>query len=155
MENILTIKERILYLAKCLGFTYEDFCKKIDMTYANFKGSAKLRPINSNTIAKILTIEPNLNLNWLITGEGDMLLKDQTGGKPPPATRADDECKQEVEFYKRLLEKKEAELKQAYIDMGKLQANCKVKKESPYSDRTESFSKLTNKGEKTNEKSQS
>ncbi|MGC9332117.1 MAG: hypothetical protein ACP5DZ_09630 [Bacteroidales bacterium] len=84
-----------------------------------------------------------------------MLQKDQATGKPPPATKSDDACKQEVEFYKRLLKEKKAELKQAYMDMGKLQANCKVKKESPYSDRTQSFSKLTSKGEKTNEKSQS
>ncbi|MGC9330342.1 MAG: hypothetical protein ACP5DZ_00515 [Bacteroidales bacterium] len=96
----------------------------------------------------------SINANWLITVEGEMLQKDQNS-KPPPAKRADDECKQELEFYKRLLEKKEAELKQAYMDKGKMQANCKSKKESSYSDRTQSFSKLTNKGEKTNEESQS
>jgi hypothetical protein len=73
LENILTIKERILYLAKLKGFTNEDFCKKIDISYGNLKGEAKKTPINSNSIANIFAIIPDLNLEWLITGKGKVI----------------------------------------------------------------------------------
>jgi len=151
MQKFSPIKRRILNYLDSKGITKYEFYKNSGITRGTLDNPSG---ISESNIIKFLQYERNISLSWLITGEGEMLQKDQSG-KPPPATRADDECKQEVEFYKRLLEKKEAELKQAYMDMGKLQANCKVKKESPYSDRTESFSKLTNKGEKTNEKSQS
>ncbi len=73
MDNILTIKERILQLAKNQGYTIEDFCEKIGMTYGNLKGANKKTPINSNAIVNILSIIPNMNLLWLITGRGEML----------------------------------------------------------------------------------
>lgn len=74
MDNKLSnIKERILYVAKNQGYKYEDFFEKIGMSYGNFKGNNKNRPINSDAIADILTIIPKLNVEWLITGEGTPL----------------------------------------------------------------------------------
>ncbi len=81
MENILHIKERILFIAKNKGFTIEGFCDKIGMTYGNFKGKAKETPINSNTIVNIYAIIPDLNLEWLLTGKGEML-KGETHSTP-------------------------------------------------------------------------
>ena len=70
MENKLTnIKERILEIIKIKGFGREEFFKKIGMTYGNFKGKAKKTPINSDAIVNILSIIPDLDLYWLITGE--------------------------------------------------------------------------------------
>ena len=69
----MTIKERILQLAKVKKLTMEEFCNKIDMSYANFKGEAKKRPINSNTIVKLFTIFPDINLKWLLLGEGAII----------------------------------------------------------------------------------
>lgn len=77
MENKFSIKEKILQVAKYKGFALEDFCEKIGMTYGNFKGKAKETPINSTSIANILAIVPDLNLNWLLTGEGEMFLGQQ------------------------------------------------------------------------------
>lgn len=74
MDNKLSnIKERILYIIKNQGFKYEDFFNKIGMSYGNFKGSNKNRPINSDSIADILTFIPQLNIEWLITGKGSPL----------------------------------------------------------------------------------
>lgn len=72
-DKINKIKERILQLAKYKGVAYEKFCDDIGMTYGNFKGKSKETPINSNAIANILTIYPETNLKWLITGNGPPL----------------------------------------------------------------------------------
>ncbi len=79
MDNkFSTIKERCLELAKYKGFSREGFCNKIGMTYANFKGPAKKTPLNSNAIENILSIIPDVNLRWLLTGCGPML-RDEEG----------------------------------------------------------------------------
>lgn len=67
------IKERIIEVLDFKGFPKEKFYAKIGMTSANFRGKAKLTPINSNAIENILSEIPEINLNWLITGEGKML----------------------------------------------------------------------------------
>ncbi|MCO5230177.1 MAG: hypothetical protein M9958_03375 [Chitinophagales bacterium] len=77
MDNKLTnIKERILYIAEYKGIAKEIFFEKINMTYGNFKGKSKQTPINSNAIADILSIYPDINSYWLITGKGSMLKED-------------------------------------------------------------------------------
>lgn len=63
------IKERILQLAKNKGFSYETFLTKVDLKYANFKGIQKKGGINSNSIGKILSEFPDVDLHWLVTGE--------------------------------------------------------------------------------------
>lgn len=74
MDNkIASIKERILYLIEYKGDTREDFFKKIGMTYGNFKGNAKNTPLNSNSVANILSIYTDISPDWLLTGIGPML----------------------------------------------------------------------------------
>lgn len=51
----------------------EKFYKIIGMTSANFRGRARTSPINSNAIKKMIDKFPDLNLYWLITGEGQMI----------------------------------------------------------------------------------
>ena len=75
MENKITkIKERILLYAQYKGIAYEKFTESIGMTYGNFKGSAKERPINSDALDNILSNYPDINPLWLISGVGSMLL---------------------------------------------------------------------------------
>lgn len=76
-NNFSNIKERILQLAKNQGFSFENFFDKIGMSYGNFKGENKKRPINSDALVNILTLIPDANPTWLLTGEGSMLKSEQ------------------------------------------------------------------------------
>ncbi|UWX66173.1 transcriptional regulator [Empedobacter stercoris] len=75
MENKMTnIKERILLLAENVEVTKQEFFKKIGITYSNFTGDKKNRPVNSDAIRNILLTYPQTNPYWLILDKGDMLI---------------------------------------------------------------------------------
>ena len=67
-----------MQLLEVKGVAKENFFAEIGITSANFRGSAKLTPLNSNAIANIFTIMPDVNLEWLITGRGDMFKAKQS-----------------------------------------------------------------------------
>lgn len=74
MDNKITnIKERILHIIEYHNDTRENFFQKIGMTYGNFKGSQRNRPLNSDAVANILSIYTDIEPEWLITGTGEML----------------------------------------------------------------------------------
>lgn len=74
MENQLSnIKERVLHVAKTKGISYETFFEKLGMTYGNFKGKAKTTPLNSDAVANILSLYPDVDPDWLISGKGTMI----------------------------------------------------------------------------------
>lgn len=67
------IKERIIELIECKKIPKEDFYKKIGVTSANFRGNARKTPLNSNTIENVISEIPDVNCEWLMTGNGSML----------------------------------------------------------------------------------
>ncbi len=69
----MTIKERILQIAKEKGVTNQKICNKVGLTYGNFTGENKKRPINSDAIANLLSEYPDINPIWLLTGKGEMI----------------------------------------------------------------------------------
>lgn len=71
------IKDRIIQVVEYKGIAKENFYKKIGMTSASFRGKAKETPINSTAIENILSEIQDLNPEWLLTGKGEMLKKDQ------------------------------------------------------------------------------
>lgn len=74
MENKITnIKQRVLQIIDYYKISKEKFFSSIDMTSANFRGNAKNSPLNSNAIENIITIYPDINATWLLTGKGEML----------------------------------------------------------------------------------
>ncbi|UTN06420.1 hypothetical protein L0669_11045 [Flavobacterium bizetiae] len=74
MSNIFpNIKERVLYLILQKGYKREEFFRIIGMTYGNFTGKAKETPLNSSALSNILLEIPDVNPEWLITGNGEML----------------------------------------------------------------------------------
>lgn len=77
------IKERILLIAKNKGISYEPFFHDLGMTYGNFKGEAKNRPINSDFIISILLKYTDINPEWLLTGVGNMLKNKLHDGVTP------------------------------------------------------------------------
>jgi phage repressor protein C with HTH and peptisase S24 domain len=72
-DKITNIKERILQITDYKGISKEKFFENIGMSYGNFKGKSKNTPINSNALVDILTMYPDINIDWLITGNGEML----------------------------------------------------------------------------------
>lgn len=72
------IKERILYLLETKKIIKDKFFSEIGMTYGNFTGEAKKTPLNSNAISNILLKFPDLNAEWLLTGQGDMFKTNST-----------------------------------------------------------------------------
>lgn len=71
--KMTNIKSRIIQFAKYEGVALEDFFNKIGVSYSSFKGSSKKTGLNSDTIDVLVTMFPKINLDWLITGEGEML----------------------------------------------------------------------------------
>ena len=67
------IKERIIQLIEYKNIPKESFYVKIGMTSASFRGKAKNSPLNSTAIENILSEIPDVNLQWLLTGEGEMM----------------------------------------------------------------------------------
>ncbi len=115
MDNKFTyIKERILYIIENKGFKKESFFKSIGMTYGNFKGELKKKPINSNALENILSKIPDVNAYWLITGKGEMLLKNNKQQETPDVLVLNDPNaayyvdKEKKGLYERIEELKEA-----------------------------------------------
>jgi hypothetical protein len=68
-----TIKERILFYIESQNIIKANFFKKTDIAASNFKGSGLKSEIGGDKIVKILSEYPDLNPEWLLTGEGEML----------------------------------------------------------------------------------
>lgn len=73
------IKERIVQLIEAKRVPKEKFFSDMGVTSANFRGKARSTPVNSDVIANIFAVFPDVNLEWLIAGKGQMLKQ-----KPEP-----------------------------------------------------------------------
>ena len=73
MDKISSIKERILQYLNNQGITKVEFCNKIDISYSNLKGKSLESEFGGEQIAKILTVFPELNPDWLLLGKGSIL----------------------------------------------------------------------------------
>lgn len=92
------IKERILQLANYKGVSYQKFFEELELNYSNFKGKQKLSGINSNSIERIISKYPELNLRWLITNEGEMVVSSEKEEN----TQKLDTMKKEMKNYKQM-----------------------------------------------------
>lgn len=66
------IKDRIMLLIETKRVPKGRTFTELGVTSANFRGKAKSTPVNSDVIANIFTMFPDVNLEWLIAGEGQM-----------------------------------------------------------------------------------
>lgn len=73
MEKISTIKKNIFQFIEYKGITKEEFYEKTEISSSNFKGTNRQSEIGGDKIIKILTIYPEINAEWLLTGKGEML----------------------------------------------------------------------------------
>ena len=74
-RKITTIKQRVLQLLKDKGITVSNFFPSIGESYANFTGKRLESSLSSDTLGIIISKFPDVNTDWLITGEGEMYKK--------------------------------------------------------------------------------
>lgn len=90
MENISTIKDRILTFLESEGIKKADFYSTTGISDSNFKGKNLSSQLGGNAIVKVLTSYPNLSADWLLVGAGSMLKDDlngiQTADEANPST---------------------------------------------------------------------
>ena len=67
-----------MYFIENQGEKKEAFFEDLGMSYANFKGVQKKSALGSDKIDKILSKYPDLNLEWLFSGKGEMLKTENT-----------------------------------------------------------------------------
>ncbi len=70
-----TTKERIILLLNNKGVTISNFFSSIGVSYSNFKGKQLESSPSADLVAKIKSNFPDVNTDWLLTGEGEMLIK--------------------------------------------------------------------------------
>mgnify|MGYP001524904618 FL=1 len=68
-QKISPIKQRILYFAGTLGISKRDFYSKIGVSRGTLESNTG---ITEDVMAKFIAIYPNINPEWLLTGEGNM-----------------------------------------------------------------------------------
>jgi hypothetical protein len=100
MDKIFSpIKGRVYQIIDLVEDTKEKFFEKTSISPSNFKGKGALSELGGESIAKILTIYPVINAEWLLTGKGEILKNSPTNEEKirPPEDWKDK--------YLRLLEK--------------------------------------------------
>jgi hypothetical protein len=73
-----TVKERLERYCKSNGFSIRHFERKIDVSYGYF-GHLQKNGISHEKVKKIINEFPDLNIDWLLNGEGEMLKNDSDG----------------------------------------------------------------------------
>ena len=58
-----------------IAITREEFYKKVSLNGANFRGKSAKSELSGDKIANILRCYPDINPDWLLLGEGEILRK--------------------------------------------------------------------------------
>jgi hypothetical protein len=65
--------DRLRYYIESKSFTIMGFCKASGMIYTSFHPILQdSRPLGMNILKKVIEFFPNLNVNWLLTGLGNV-----------------------------------------------------------------------------------
>ncbi len=95
----MTIKERILSFLDAQGIRKVDFFEATGIQSSNFKGRNMQSQPGGDMLLKVLTLYPTLSAEWLLRGNGNMLLSDNIDiSKTPSPTQKqkNDEISQQV-----------------------------------------------------------
>ena len=71
----MSVKERLILFAESQRISHSEFCRKIGVSNAFI--SSMRRSLQPDKIERIALNYPQLNISWLITGEGQMLKQEQ------------------------------------------------------------------------------
>lgn len=72
MENQDSVKSRLLHFLKTQRISQTEFCRELGVSSAYVSTMRKGMSLQQQM--KVREVYPELNLNWLLYGEGDMLL---------------------------------------------------------------------------------
>lgn len=78
----MSVKERLTTFVKSLNISKSEFCRQIGTSNA-FISSIRVS-IQQDKIQSIASKYPQLNISWLLTGEGEMLKQDKNSVQSPP-----------------------------------------------------------------------
>lgn len=73
MDKISPIKDKILQFIDNQKITKEEFYEKTGISPSNFKGRGLASEVGGEKLVKILSVYSNLNADWLLKNEGEML----------------------------------------------------------------------------------
>lgn len=82
--NFATTKERILYFIESVGISQKDFLTNTGIKRGFLDGDKLKATVNDLFIAKIIAEYPDLNIEWLITGKGEMTKTTAAKSYPEP-----------------------------------------------------------------------
>ena len=68
-QKISPIKQRILYFAETLGISKRNFYAIVGISRGTLESKTG---ITEDVVAKFIAAFPEVNVEWLVTGEGDM-----------------------------------------------------------------------------------
>lgn len=71
MNGQETVKDRLLQFLKSEGISKSEFARRMDVSVAYLGAMRKSMP--EEKVAKVVALFPNLNRDWLLYGEGEML----------------------------------------------------------------------------------
>lgn len=77
-NNLASPKRRIIKLIKNKKFKVSTFFYDIGDNYENYKGKRLDTMPNIDILVKLRTKIPDMNIEWILTGEGEMFLPETT-----------------------------------------------------------------------------
>ncbi len=89
-QNISPIKQRILYFAGTLGISKRDFYTKIGVSRGTLESKTG---ITEDVITKFFATYPEVNVEWLMLGMGEMLKTKRTSKTQPDSNPSNIEDK--------------------------------------------------------------
>lgn len=104
LQSFDEIKQRLLYYAECKGIAMCDFYKKISMYPSNFAGKGGESSLKSDNIVKVLNVFPDINPDWLLLGNGEMLRQNNQN--------ATDAAVNNEKFYRQYIADKEKKIEE-------------------------------------------
>jgi len=104
-----TVKDRLKLFAKSKNLTNQQLEVQAGLSngyIANMRDS-----VGKSGLERISNTFPDLNIGWLLTGEGSMLRDERPAQEPPPTTRPSDDG------YHAIYKERIAELKQEIVEL--------------------------------------
>ena len=124
MDKIFApIKKRIIEFIENQSIKRVFFYQITEISPSNFKGKGAISEIGGDKIAKILTSFPNLNPDWLLTGQGNMLRNTEHFETLPNNQSQNSDL---VSLLKEQVKEQQAKITEQAIEIGMLRERLKL-----------------------------